>query len=89
MASPSVLPFPLATDSQIGGRSPSPATLHKKQIRRRESVATFPEGPMEEGNRISYTTPAATTPCSEATKDWMVASDRPITPRNVGGGGPV
>ena len=52
-------------------------------------MATFPEGPMEEGNRISYTTPAATTPCSEATKDWMVASDRPITPRNVGGGGPV
>ena len=65
-----ILPFPYSTASQMGGSSPSTATLYAKQSFRRESAATFPVGVDREGEGTSALTPATNTPCSAAVKAW-------------------
>ena len=85
VASPSVLPFPLVTASQMATRSPSPAPPHAKRRCKSKSVATFPAGATGGGGCAAI--PAATTPYSAAAKFWMVASDRPNAPRPASGGG--
>ena len=72
VTTPSVLPIHMATSSHMGGRSPSPAAPHTKRRWRRESSTNLKFGADEEGEVNAAPTPAATTPCRDYAKTWMV-----------------
>ena len=73
MADSLVLTLPLATASQMGGKSPSTATLHTKWRWMKESVATIPIGAAEEGEGNATPNLVATTTFKDAANVWMVA----------------
>ena len=75
--SPSILPLPLATAYQMGGKSPYPSTPHTK------CIATA------EGEVNTAPTPSTTTPCRSAVKECMAALERPKAAISIFGGGPV
>ena len=82
---PSIRPFHRETASQMGGRSPSTATLHAKRRCRRDSVMTLPVGADGEGEGTAALTPSATTPCRADAKAWRAESDRPRDARQMSG----
>ena len=86
VASPFMRPFAWATSSHMGGRSEYPATPHSKRRWSIDSSATLPGSGLGEGENRAAPTPAATTPCSAATKAWTVALESPRVANTDAGG---